>query len=327
MSFKRRGAATVLDGLRQEGCLKARFPRVEPDAWATAVTLNTSGGVAGGDRLSLAFAAGQGARACVASQAAERFYRSVSGGAASRVRTRVTVAEGGALEWLPQETILFNQSAVDRRLEVDLAPDGWFLGVESLVFGRAAMGERVEQAWLRDVIRVRRGGALVLHDAIRLDGAVDAMLHRAAIGGGAGTVATLVHVAPDAEGRLEAVRGAVAAECRPSAERGALAAMVPAIHCVSSAIDMDANSSSYSAGAHRPTVMPGLDLGTPTGTMLRTPELPRRSGSRTEAAASAWNGMLVARILAPNGAALRRTVIAALSVLRESRPLPRVWMC
>jgi urease accessory protein UreH len=73
--------------------------------------------------------------------------------------------------------------------------------------------------------------------------------------------------------------------------------------------------------------MPGLDLGTPTGTMLRTPELPRRSGSRTEAAASAWNGMLVARILAPNGAALRRTVIAALSVLRESRPLPRVWMC
>ncbi|MDR3535040.1 MAG: urease accessory protein UreD, partial [Acetobacteraceae bacterium] len=208
MSFKRRGAASVLDGLRQDGCLKARFPRVEPSEWATAVTLNTSGGIAGGDRLTQAFAVGEGAQACVAAQAAERFYRSVPGGAPSEVRTRLTVAAGGALEWLPQETILFDRCALDRRLEVDLAPDGWFLGVESLVFGRVAMGERVEHAWLRDVIRVRRGGALLLHDAIRLDGEVDAALQRGAIGGGAGAVATIVHVAPDAEARLETVRAA-----------------------------------------------------------------------------------------------------------------------
>lgn len=264
VSFKRRGAASVLDGLRQEGCLKVRFPRVEPDAWATAVTLNTSGGIAGGDRLALAFAAGEGAQACVAAQAAERFYRSVPGGAPSEVRTRLTVAPGGAIEWLPQETILFDRCALDRRLEVDLAPDAWFLGVESLVFGRAAMGERVQQAWLRDLIRVRRGGALVLHDAIRLDGTVDAMLGRAAIGGGAGAVATLVHVAPDAEAKLEAVRAAL-------------------------------------------TTRDGCDA--------------------TQAAASAWNGMLVARFLASDSAALRRSVTALLSVLRGSRPLPRVWMC
>jgi len=43
--------------------------------------------------------------------------------------------------------------------------------------------------------------------------------------------------------------------------------------------------------------------------------------------ASAWNGMLIARILADDGAAARRAVVAALAVLRDGRPLPRVWLC
>ena len=117
---------------------------------------------------------------------------------------------GASLEWLPQETILFDRCAVDRRLDVDLADDAWFLGVESLVFGRAAMGERVVQAWLRDGIRVRRGGRWLLHDAVRLEGEVDAALQRATIAGGARALATLVHVAPDAEAALEGVRAALA---------------------------------------------------------------------------------------------------------------------
>jgi urease accessory protein len=46
-----------------------------------------------------------------------------------------------------------------------------------------------------------------------------------------------------------------------------------------------------------------------------------------EAAASAWNGMLVARILGQDSAPVRAAVVAALNVLRDSRPLPRVWLC
>ena len=147
-------------------------------AWLHVVTLNTSGGVAGGDVLDTAIAVGAEARATIASQAAERFYRALPGSAASSVRTRIVVAEGGAAEWLPQETILFDRCAVRRHLRVELAADAWFLGVESLVFGRAAMGEVVERASLRDVIEVRRGGRLLLHDAIRLEGEVAATLQR-----------------------------------------------------------------------------------------------------------------------------------------------------
>jgi urease accessory protein len=258
VGVKRYEGRTVLDDLRQAGCLKARFPRCAVPGWMDVVTLNTGGGVAAGDRLDVAVSAAAGCQVTVSAQAAERFYRAPDRDAPSRVRTALSVRAGAFLEWLPQETILFDRCAVDRRLEIDMAADARFLGVETLVFGRTAMGETVRQAMLRDLIQVRRGGALLLHDAIRLDGAVDGLLARAATGKGARALATVVYVAPDAERLLDPLRQA---------------------------------------------------LGT------------------SEAGASAWNGLLVARILGPDSALVRQTVIAALAVLRESRPLPRVWLC
>ncbi len=257
VSVKRRGACSVLDGLGQMGCLKARFPRPLAPGWFDAMTVNTSGGVVGGDRLDSIISVGEGARATIAAQSAERFYRALPG-SESVVRTSVTIGPDAAAEWLPQETILFDRCALDRRLSIDMSSGSSFLGVEMLVFGRAAMGERVVSARLRDLIQVRRDGNLLLHDAIRLEGEVDRVLERTAIAGGASAVATLVYVAPDAEARLEAVR----------------------------------------------SVLPEHDCGV-----------------------SAWNGMLIARILAREGASSRRAVVAALSVLRDGRPLPRVWLC
>ncbi len=257
VAIKRRGEASVLADLRQEGCLKARFPR--PVDWVEVVTLNSSGGVVGGDRLASRFAVGNGARATFASQAAERFYRALPDGPPAHVRTHLTVAEGAAAEWLPQEAILFDRTALDRALDVELAGDAWFLGVESLIFGRTAMGERVAAARLADTIRVRRAGKLVLHDAIRLDGQVADALARPALAAGGAAVATLIHVARDAEARLDELRAAWA-------------------------------------------------------------DAPAETG------ASAWNGMLVGRIVAPDGAFLRAAVVAGLNCLRARRSLPRVWL-
>jgi urease accessory protein len=53
----------------------------------------------------------------------------------------------------------------------------------------------------------------------------------------------------------------------------------------------------------------------------------RAAATEENFGASAWNGMLIARILAVDGAAVRRAVVAALAVLRDGRPLPRVWLC
>ena len=261
LSWKRRGEATVLDVLRQDGCLKARFPREEAGAWAGAIMLNSAGGVAGGDRLRTEIGGGPGTRATLASQAAERFYRALPGSVGA-VDNAITLQPGAAIEWLPQETILFDGSALRRTLRVSMAADASFLGVESLVFGRAAMGEVVRTADLRDLIEIRREGRIILHDRIRLEGPVARLLGRRAIAGGGVAVATLVHAAPDAGARLDRLRAALAP---------------------------------FDAGA------------------------------------SAWDGLLVARIVVgnglQNGGCLRAAVVAGLAVLRDDRPLPRVWLC
>src|SRR5581483_8072306 len=79
MTLKERDGATALDRLFQRGCLKARFPCPAVRGWSDVVTINTSGGIAGGDRLAGAFEIAAGARATIASQAAERYYRAVPG--------------------------------------------------------------------------------------------------------------------------------------------------------------------------------------------------------------------------------------------------------
>lgn len=285
VSLRVRDGHTALQGLRQAGCLKARFPRPVSPGWLDVVTLNTSGGIAGGDALASSFQVQSGAKATIASQAAERFYRASHGSLPASVTTRIQVAAGGAAEWLPQETILFDRCALNRRLQIELAEDAWFLGVESLVFGRAAMGETVEQASLRDLIEVRRAGRILLHDAIRIDGAVATTLSRPAIADGARAVATLVHVSPDAEAALQPLREVLAPYCTPLPPSG-----------------RGRDAAAPRVRAHPPT--PNLQCGV-----------------------SAWDGMLVARMLVADSTSLRTAVASALQVLRSPRPLPRVWQC
>src|ERR1700709_107232 len=86
---KRFGAETVLDELRQVGCLKARFPRRIVPGWMDVVMLNTGGGVAGGDRLDLAFGVGAGGQVTIAAQGAERVFRARATGAPPAGRARL----------------------------------------------------------------------------------------------------------------------------------------------------------------------------------------------------------------------------------------------
>lgn len=208
IDVKHRDGITALADLRQDGCMKARFPR--PVDWMEAVTLNSSGGIAGGDRVSTSIRVQQGARLTIAAQAAERFYRALPQDPPSHVRTKIAIAPGASAEWLPQDSILFDRCALDRVLEVDVAATGWFLGLETMIFGRAAMGEVVATARLSDTIRIHHAGRLILHDAIRISGEVAPCLARTAIAGGQAAIATIILVADDAAVDLDAIRQALA---------------------------------------------------------------------------------------------------------------------
>jgi urease accessory protein len=195
---------TRLVGLRQSGSMKLVMPRVfRPDV--EAVIVNTAGGVTGGDRLRLEAAAAAGSCLTLSTQAAERIYRAQPG-EVGRVETLLSVAEGARVNWLPQETILFDHSALDRRLNVDLATGADFLMVETLVFGRKAMGEVVRHVHLRDRIRINRAGQPLYLDGMVLNGDAQAHLSRPAIARGAGAVATLVFASAQAERFLPDLR-------------------------------------------------------------------------------------------------------------------------
>ena len=95
------------------------------------MTLNISGGVAGGDELDTMVTLAPGAQLALASQAAERIYRTP--GPPARIRTRLIVQDGARLDYLPQETILFDRFALDRELDIDLQGDAEFVGVETAI--------------------------------------------------------------------------------------------------------------------------------------------------------------------------------------------------
>ncbi|WP_439142041.1 urease accessory protein UreD [Pseudooctadecabacter sp.] len=178
------------------------FPRHAGRA-LQAVTVNTAGGVTGGDRFDAQFAAGLGTDLTVTTQAAERAYRANSD-TPGTVTTRLAVDAGARLSWLPQETILFDGAAFSRRMTVDLAPDAQLLFVEPLVFGRTAGGEVLEQVRFHDTVTIRRGDTPLFCDAVGLAGDVSAQMHRRA--GGAVALASVVYVAPYAEATLADVR-------------------------------------------------------------------------------------------------------------------------
>ncbi len=169
-----------------------------------AVLINTGGGMAGGDRLALTATTGPDADAVITTQAAEKIYRSQ--GPATEIEVGLTLGSRSRLAWLPQETILFSGSRLNRRLAAELPGDATLTIAEMLVFGRTAMQETVETGDLRDRWRIRRDGRLIFADEVRLAAAPARLLERKASGNGARALATILHIAPEAEARLDGMR-------------------------------------------------------------------------------------------------------------------------
>lgn len=206
------GAASVVMGprglidLAQRGSAKAMLPRMTAGL-PEIVFLNTAGGLASGDVLEFGVTLRAGARAVATTQTAERAYRAT--GDPAQARVALSVGPGGWLDWLPQETILYDHARLERRTTVDLAPDAGCLLLETIVLGRRAMGERPVRMHLRDRREVRRAGRLVHHDALALDDDALARMGGAAMMGGAPALATLAVIAPHAPDLLAAARGAL----------------------------------------------------------------------------------------------------------------------
>jgi urease accessory protein len=256
LTVRRREGAHSIGDLRQEGCGRLLFPARSHLDPVEAVVVNTAGGVTGGDRFAVSVKVREQAAVVVTTQACEKVYR--SGGGAARISSTLTAAAGARLTWIPQETILFDGCRLERRLDAEIAPDAVFLACEAVILGRAAMGETLATAALRDSWRIRRGGRLVFAEETACDGGwADAFAARAALGPQAGAFATLVLASGDAQAKLDPARTLIDA-------------------CA------------------------------------------------VEGGASLVDGLLVIRILAGAGLALRQAMLPLLELLMDARP-PRIW--
>ncbi|WP_288927488.1 urease accessory protein UreD [uncultured Maritimibacter sp.] len=204
VSSKLRDGRSVIDELAMSGSMKALFPRTDTTALDTML-INTAGGVTGGDRFFIEAVAGPGTTLTVTTQAAERAY-AARGETAGRIETHLSVERDARLNWLPQETILFEHMNFERSLTVDLDPGARFLMVEPIILGRVAMGERIHDGRFRDRVAFRVGGQAVYLDGVALTGDVDAQMSTASTLNGARAMAALVYVGADAEAWLEPMR-------------------------------------------------------------------------------------------------------------------------
>ena len=186
--------ATRRRELHEEGSLRVRFPSPEQQG-LSAVFVNTAGGVAGGDRFNIDIAAAEGAHLTVTTAAAEKIYR--SHGPEAEVNIALRAGADARLVWLPQETILFDRARVTRRIDIDLSQNASMLLCESVVFGRAAMGEVMARGNFTDHWRMRIGGKLVFAETVRLDGDIAGKLASRAVANGGAAIGTALIVPGD----------------------------------------------------------------------------------------------------------------------------------
>jgi urease accessory protein len=241
--------------VHEAGSLRIRFPNAHDKGTLDAVVINTAGGMTGGDQFELDIDLDADARLSVTTAAAEKVYRSL--GPDTDVRLKLTIGDGAALAWLPQETILFDQVRLRRTIDVELAGNARLLLAEAIVFGRAAMGEIVNDGRLFDRWRVRRDAALIFAETVRIDGALAERLAAGPIAAGGAAIAGILKSPGDEEA-------------------------VAAVNAM-------------------------------------------RQNFCGEVGASAWNGLALARLVAPDGAALRHDLAAIVTAWSETPP-PRLWL-
>jgi urease accessory protein len=155
LEYEMRGGRTVLARRRHEGPLVVQKPLYpEGDAVCHTILVHPPGGIAGGDELTVLADIAANARVLLTTPAAGKWYRSA--GPWARQRVALTAGAASCVEWLPQETIVYDSARAHIETDVQLAADASFIGWDIVCLGRTASGERYERGATRLQMRVRR---------------------------------------------------------------------------------------------------------------------------------------------------------------------------
>lgn len=205
--MKLRDGLSHLSHLYQRGCGRVRFPSIDRPAFPEAVLINTAGGLTGGDKMTYDVELDPATKLTISGQAAEKIYRSV--GTVAKISSEIRLSEGSFLEWLPQETILFEKSRLKRLNTVHLHPASRLLALEATVFGRKAHGENLNDIQIQDGWKIWRDGKLVWFDNFKVTEEFQTVLQSPALLNNALAMATFLIADENTEKYVDLVRDVV----------------------------------------------------------------------------------------------------------------------
>jgi len=167
LGFDRAAGGTVLARRRHDGPLIVQKPLYpEGRDVCHAAIVHAPGGIAGGDRLKLDIDLGHGAHALLTTPAATRWYKAA--GREAQQTIAIEVADTAIAEWLPHETIVFDQAQARNRMTVALDATSVYAGWEITCLGRRASGELFESGYLKQRLDIARCGRPIWTERLAL---------------------------------------------------------------------------------------------------------------------------------------------------------------
>jgi urease accessory protein len=168
LDFERRGERSVLASRRHDGPLVVQKPLYpEGDPVCHAIVVHPPAGIAGGDELEIGVRVASSAHVLLTTPGAGKWYR--SSGPWARQRVAIEAAAGACVEWLPQETIVYESARADIRWEAAIDREARLIAWDIVCLGRTGSGEGFDEGELRLETRITRGGKLAWLERGRIE--------------------------------------------------------------------------------------------------------------------------------------------------------------
>lgn len=174
LGFSKDGDVTRLTERKHNGPLRVQKPLYpEGDEVCHAIIIHPPGGVVGGDQLKVDVKLAADTHALVTTPGAAKWYR--SNGYISAQHINLKLDAGSRLEWLPQESIFFDDACVDLHQTIYLAADASLIAADIFCFGRTASGETYNSGRIKQHCSIYREDKMIWHEQGSLQGGSPAM--------------------------------------------------------------------------------------------------------------------------------------------------------
>jgi urease accessory protein len=167
LAFSAVGGGTQLHCLQQDPPWKVVRAFPNPAGESLVHLNNVSGGVFGGDCLSLHIHLDRGAAAQITTTGSTRIYRPREDAADAVQVSEIHLGEGALLEYLPDSVIPFRDARFEQRTDVHLEPGATLFWWEIIAPGRVAGGESFAYESLRINTRICSQGQPIYIDRMR----------------------------------------------------------------------------------------------------------------------------------------------------------------